>query len=88
MNGVFTAVLNFSKTFPWTDIAKNFASGVNTALKNIDWKTVKDGFDSFCSGLGSNLNTAITNIDWELVGTTLGNSIKTLSVVLEIPCKD
>ena len=38
MNGVFTAVLNFSKTFPWTDIAKNFASGVNTALKNIDWK--------------------------------------------------
>lgn len=78
VNGVFTAVLNFSKTFPWTDIAKNFASGVNTALKNIDWKTVKDGFDSFCSGLGSNLNTAITNIDWELVGTTLGNSIKTL----------
>ena len=78
VNGVFTAVLNFSKTFPWTDIAKNFASGVNTALGNLDWETIKSGFDAFCSGLGSNLNTAITNIDWELVGTTLGNSVKTL----------
>lgn len=78
VNGVFTAVLNFSKTFPWTDIAKNFASGVNTALGNLDWETIKSGFDAFCSGLGSNLNAAITNIDWELVGTTLGNSVKTL----------
>lgn len=78
VNGVFTAVLNFSKTFPWTDIAKNFASGVNTALGNLDWETIKSGFDAFCSGLGSNLNTAITNIDLELVGTTLGNSVKTL----------
>lgn len=34
VNGVFTAVLNFSKTFPWKDIATNFANGVNTALKN------------------------------------------------------
>lgn len=78
VNGIFTAVLNFSKTFPWKDIATNFANGVNTALKKLDWNTIKDGFDSFCEGLGTNINTAITEIDWDLVGTTLGNSIKTL----------
>lgn len=51
---------------------------VTPILDYLIQNTIKDGFDTFCEGLGTNINTAITEIDWNLVGTTLGNSIKTL----------
>lgn len=78
VNGIFTAVLNFSKTFPWTEVATNFANGINEALGNLDWNTIKSGFTSFCAGLGSNLNAAIKKIDWKQVGKTLGEALNTL----------
>ena len=78
VNGIFTAVLNFSKTFPWTEVATNFANGINTAIGNLDWNLIKSGFVSFCTGLGKNLDAAIRGIDWKAIGKALGEGINTL----------
>lgn len=78
VNGIFTAVLNFSKTFPWTEVAANFANGINTAIGNLDWNTIKSGFTLFCAGLGKNLDAAIRGIDWKQIGKALGDGINTL----------
>lgn len=78
VNGIFTAVLNFSKTFPWTEVATNFANGINTAIGNLDWNLIKSGFVSFCTGLGKNLDAAIRGIDWKVIGKALGEGINTL----------
>ena len=78
VNGIFTAVLNFSETFQWTEVSTNFANGINEALGNLDWNTIKAGFTSFCAGLGSNLDAAIRGINWKQIGKTLGKGINTL----------
>ena len=82
VNGIFQSVINFSKTFPWVDLAKNIASGINAAISGINWSTVYDGFKSFFRGLGSNLMTFIREMDWGGLAEALVNGVTSIFVGL------
>lgn len=59
-------------------IGKLIGSKINSALKNINWESIKNTAKTWAKNIADFLNGAISGIDWTLVGSTFGNGIMTV----------
>lgn len=63
INGLFTALLNFTNTFPGKEFVINLANSLNNAF-NLDWPTIQSAVISFCTKLGEDFRTFLLEVKW------------------------
>lgn len=76
INGLFTAILNFTNTFPGKKFATNIANGINNAF-NLDWATIQSSVISFGTKLGEDFRTFLLKVDWGKILSSIVLGIQT-----------
>ena len=59
-------------------IGRLIGSKINSALKNINWESIRNTAKTWANNIADFLNGAISSIDWTIIGSTLGNGIMTI----------
>lgn len=77
INTALTASLAFSEAFDFTDFGVSLATGMNSALENIDWNKALRSAKNWGKGIANTVNGFIKKGDFDLVGQTVANGLNT-----------
>lgn len=73
INTAWGAENSFVSTFNFTNFGNSLGSGINSTLKNIDWKTKLDSSSKWGKGAADAINSFLKETDFNVVGKTVGN---------------
>ena len=75
INGAFTALANFAKTFNWEEFTKNLGSGISNFISDMDWKENGKALGDFLGHLCDALTDVLTPNTFRKLGEGIGDFI-------------
>lgn len=82
LNGVFTSLATFTAGFDWTSLVHKLAKGINTFIRNFDWKGNGEKLGDFLKHLCDALIELVDTVNWEELGQGIADFLQ------ELPWKD
>lgn len=78
LNGAFTSLASFTAGFDWTNLVHKLARGINTFIRNFDWKGNGQKLGDFLDHLCDALIELVDDTDWEALGQGIADFLQQL----------
>lgn len=79
INSWLQSIIDQMKNGDWKGVGESIANGINDAVAKINWSSVQQKVNTFCSDLGESVNGFVGALDWGAVGNTVGEGINTIT---------
>lgn len=73
LNGAFTSLASFTAGFDWTNLVHKLARGINTFIRNFDWKGNGQKLNDFLQHLADALVDFVDEVEWEELGRSIAD---------------
>lgn len=72
-----SSLLDAIENGDWSAVGEAIAKKINDALTGIDWTGIQEKAKTIATNIGNFINGFVGELDWSLLGSTVGNGIKT-----------